>query len=240
MKPGAGGLFNFLPNLRSAVEVVDFEADHGEQIGLVEKLLRVGEAHEAHGRVVLIKARVKGAGNAEALVLRCQAQRREFALRTSNEHAVANRGANLVGQIAAQNDGRLGRVGRALAGYTCRHLVRFSRLQLFRRAGGHGVEYCADVPLISRNDALDHGKAGARPARNQHVAVEPGSRGNHMWQLAEAGQQRPPIANAVGFDAHQVDCRGRSQQLVLQIAPHACRDGQRNNECGYSRGDAGD
>jgi hypothetical protein len=36
-------------NLRGAVEVVDFEADDGEQVRLAEEALRVAEAHEGLG-----------------------------------------------------------------------------------------------------------------------------------------------------------------------------------------------
>ena len=55
-----------LRDLRGAVEVVDPEADHREQVGLVEQALRVGQAQKAHLRVVLVEAGVKGAGERES------------------------------------------------------------------------------------------------------------------------------------------------------------------------------
>ncbi len=51
----AGGLLDVMRDLRRAIEIVDFEADDREQVGLVEEPLRVGEAEKTHLRVVLIK-----------------------------------------------------------------------------------------------------------------------------------------------------------------------------------------
>ena len=51
----ARGLLDGAADLRRSVQVIHFEADHGEQIGLAEEALRVGQAHEGHRRVVLIK-----------------------------------------------------------------------------------------------------------------------------------------------------------------------------------------
>ena len=49
LKAGAGGLLDLLGDFGGAIEVVDFEADDGDEVGLVEEALRIGEAHEAPG-----------------------------------------------------------------------------------------------------------------------------------------------------------------------------------------------
>ena len=74
MKPLPAACSISCADLGGAVEVVDFEADHGEQVGLAEEALRVGEAHEAHGCVVLVEAGVEDAGDAEALEFGRQAE----------------------------------------------------------------------------------------------------------------------------------------------------------------------
>ena len=66
-----------------------------------------------------------------------------------------------------------------------------------------------------------------------------------MGHVAQAIEQRTPVANAVGLDAHQLDVRGGAQQPVLQVAAHAVGDGesddQRGHACGYAGdGDGGD
>jgi len=66
----ACGLLNGAGNLRRVVQIVDFEADHRKQVGLIEEALRVGEAQKAHFGVVLVKAGVKSPRNAKGHVLR--------------------------------------------------------------------------------------------------------------------------------------------------------------------------
>ena len=53
--------------------------------------------------------------------------------------------------------------------------------------------------------------------------------------FVKLGQQRLPVADAVGFHAQQVDVRRRAEQAVLQVLAKAVVDGQRDDE----RGDAG-
>ena len=114
MKPLPAACSIAWPISRSAVQIVHFEADDGEQVGLAEELLRVGQAHEGHGRVVLIKAGVEDAGDAEALVLGREAERRQLALRAGDQHAVAHLRADGLGQIVAQHQRRIGRVDLSL------------------------------------------------------------------------------------------------------------------------------
>jgi len=236
----AGGVLDGAADGRGAVKIVHLEADDGEQVRLAEEALRVAEAHEGLGRVVLVEAGVEDAGHAEALVLGREAERRQLALRTGDQHAVAHLGADLLGEFVAEDQGRIGRVGRALVNRLIRVLVCSLGIEVFRRSGGDGVEQTADRPLLGRNDAFDERESGARPARNQHLAVDSRRRGGHVWHRAQTVEQRLPVADAVGLNAHQIHVRRGSQQPVLKVAPHAVGDGQGDDQRGHARGHPGD
>ncbi len=60
-----------------------------------------------------------------------------------------------------------------------------------------------------------------------------------MRQMAQPLQQRPPVANAVILHPHQIDIGARAQQPVLQIAPHAIGDGQRDDQRRHPRRNPG-
>src|ERR1700735_4744686 len=63
----AGGLLNCIAYDIGAIKIVDAEGDDGDEVGLAEEALGVGEADEAEARIVLIKAGVEDARDAEAL-----------------------------------------------------------------------------------------------------------------------------------------------------------------------------
>ena len=89
------------------------------------------------------------------------------------------------------------------------------------------------MPLIER-------EAGARAAGDQHLFVDAGRGGGDVGHVAQAFEQRTPVANAVALDAHQLDMRGGAEEPVLQVAPHAVGDGESDDERGNAGGDAGD
>ena len=109
----AGGLLDLLADFRRAVQIVDFEADDGEQVGFAEEALGVGEAEKAHLRVVLIKAGVEGAGEAEADDAGHHADRGHLALGADEHDGVAHGCADGFGQVLAEDDGRHFAVGGA-------------------------------------------------------------------------------------------------------------------------------
>ena len=175
----------------------------------------------------------------EALILGREAERSELALRAGDENAVADLGADLLGQIPAENDGRISGVGR-VAG---RRIGR--GVKVFGRALHHEVEEIADGALVGGDDAFDEREAGARAAGDEYLSVESWRGGGDVRNLFEACEQRRPVLDAVGGNAHQVDVGRGAEQAVLQVAAHAVGDGQREDErgdaCGHAcDGDAGD
>ena len=101
----ACGLLDLAADEVGAVEVVDFEADDGDEVGLGEEALGVGEASEGIAGVVLVEAGGEDAGDTEALVARDEAKRGEFALRAGDEDGVIHRGADGLCEVFADDDG---------------------------------------------------------------------------------------------------------------------------------------
>ncbi len=125
-----------------AVHVVHLEADGGDEVGLGEETLRVGEADEGVAGIVLVEAGVEDTGDRVALVLGDEAERGKLSLRTGDEDGVADFGTDGLGEVLADDDGRDGLRGRwrrwrraadlaaprCLAGWICRRseTVRWS------------------------------------------------------------------------------------------------------------------
>jgi hypothetical protein len=166
MKPGPAACSICAGDFWGAVEIVDFEADDGEQVGLVEEALRVGEAQEAHLRVVLVEAGVEDAGEAEALVLGDECRRGHFALRADDHDGVADGCADGVREIAAENDGRpllIAGVDGAAVG-----------LEGTDGAGRGGVENVAHGGFFIGEDAFNERAAVAGSAGDEDLFVEAG------------------------------------------------------------------
>ena len=51
-----------------------------------------------------------------------------------------------------------------------------------------------------------------------------------MGLLLQAREQRLPVADAVAFNAQQIDVRGGTEQPVLQVLAESVVDGQRDDE----------
>jgi len=51
-------------------------------------------------------------------------------------------------------------------------------------------------------------------------------------EVAEACQKGLPVANAVAFDAHELDVSGVAKEALLEVAPHAVGDGEGYDERG--------
>ena len=105
----SGGLLDFAANLRGAVEIVDFETDYREQVRLAEEPLGIAEAQKGSGGIVLIEARMEDARDAEALVFGREAEGRQFALRAGDEDAIADLRADLLSEVFAEDQRRIGR-----------------------------------------------------------------------------------------------------------------------------------
>jgi hypothetical protein len=61
-----------------------------------------------------------------------------------------------------------------------------------------------------------------------------------VWQLAEAGNEWTPVADAVGLDAHELDMSTGAEEAVLNVAAHAVGDGEGDDEGSYTGGYASD
>ncbi len=61
-----------------------------------------------------------------------------------------------------------------------------------------------------------------------------------MRLLLQLGQQRLPVADAVGFHPQQVDVRRGAQQPVLKVLAESVIDGQRDDERGHACRDSYD
>ena len=105
-----------MADLRGLVKIVNLEFDDGDDVTQAEKLLRVGEAGERPGFVVVVEAGVEDAGDFEAHVLGHQAERSELALRAGDEDNGADGGAEIVGHFFAQDNGRIRFFGIAIVG----------------------------------------------------------------------------------------------------------------------------
>ena len=136
-------------------------------------------------------------GDAEALVFGREAERRQFALGAGDEDAVAHLRADGLGQVVAENDGGIRRVGLGLAGGRLRVRTGRFRFKIACRAGGDGVEDIADRAFLGGDNALDEREAGARAARDQHLAVDSRRCGGDVGNAAQPFYQRLPVANAV-------------------------------------------
>ena len=204
------------------VEVVDLEGDDGDEIGLAEETLGVGEGGEGVGGIVLVEAGGEDAGDGEALVAGDEAEGGELALGAGDENGVADLRAEGFGEVVADDDGgcRLG--GRGVFQRGC-------------GAGFDGLEEVAYGALLGGDDAFDEGSAAAWAARDKDLAVEAGGGGGNVREGAETGEQGAPVADAVAGDAHEVDVGGGAEEAFLEVAAHAVGDGERDDE----RGDAG-
>lgn len=108
LKAGARGRFDFVANLLGAVEVVDAEAEDADEIGFGEESLRVGEAHEGVGGIVLVKPGGEDADDSETLVAREKTEGGKVALGAGDEDRVGESGTEVEGEFSAYDDGRNG------------------------------------------------------------------------------------------------------------------------------------
>ncbi len=165
-------------DLLGAVEVVDAEAEDGDEVGLGEEVLGVGEAHEGVAGVVLVEAGGEDADDAESLVSGDEAEGGEVALRAGDENGVADAGAEGFGEVFADDDGRSRRDG----GYGSRGGVGGERLELCRAPQLDGLEEVADSALVGGDDALDERAAAACAAGDEHLSVEAGGGGGDVGE----------------------------------------------------------
>ena len=101
------------------------------------------------------------------------------------------------------------------------------------------MEQVADGLLFRGNDAIEKCATGTRAASDEDLLVEARGGGGDVRQLAEAGNEGTPVADAVGLDAHELDMGAGAEEAVLDIAAHAVGDGEGDDERGDSGGDAG-
>ena len=109
-------------------------------------------------------------------------------MRASDEHAVADLRADLMGQIAAQHQRRHRRIVLASPGTPW---DSWFAVPGFRSCTEPEVMVLSDgayAAFIGRDDALDQCEAGARAARNQHLSVDAGRSGDDVRQIAQASK----------------------------------------------------
>ena len=104
----AGGVFELAGDFVGLVDVVDFELEDGDQIAEAEQFLCVGEADEGPTGVVVEETGVENSDHVEAVVFGDHAEGGEFALGAGDEHDGADSGAEVIGHVFAENDGRHG------------------------------------------------------------------------------------------------------------------------------------
>jgi len=73
-----------------------------------EEGLRVGEASEGPGRIVIVEAGVENSDDAEAAVFWDHAEGGEFSLGAGNEDDGVDGGSEVIGHVFAEDDGRHG------------------------------------------------------------------------------------------------------------------------------------
>jgi hypothetical protein len=76
-----------------------------DDIAEPEQALRVRQAGEGPGAVVVVEAGVENSYHAKAIVLRHHAEGSEFALRAGDQHHRADGRAEIGGHVFAENDG---------------------------------------------------------------------------------------------------------------------------------------
>jgi len=259
-----GGFFERIRDLGCEVDVVELELDDGDDVAEAEEGLGLVEADEGPGRIVIVETGVEDADDAEANVLGNHAEGSEFALGRSDEHDGVDGGADFLGEIAAENDGRHGGdaivdggevVGGGLCGGLGGLLVGLGRdgvsfvglilvgpifVEFGGRSDGDGLEEIADFAFVTRNHALEHGAASAGAAGDEDLLVNGGSGGNDVRFALEFCKQRTPVADAIAFDAEEADVGGRTKQAGLQVLAKTVVDGERDDERSDSGGDASD
>ncbi len=112
-------------------------------------------------------------------------------------------------------------------------------------AQGYVGQQIAHAALLLRDDALNQSAAGASAAGDEDLFIESWCSRLYVGQLLQPRSQRPPVADAVAGNAHQLHVRRRAQQPVLQITAHAVGNGegndQRSDACRHTDyGDHGD
>lgn len=122
----SGSLLDGTADLVSAIEIVHFERDDRDHVGLSEQALRIRKAGEGHARVVLIEAGVKDADHAKSLPFRNDAERGQLPLRAGNQDRGTHLGIDRIRQVAADHDGWRG-------------LILVTLRRLFERSGA-GLE----------------------------------------------------------------------------------------------------
>ena len=122
---------------------------------------------------------MEDARDAEALVFGREAEGRQFALRAGDEDAIADLRADLLSEVFAEDQRRIGRcrlvAQRGPVGIErifWRGGWRRLGVEIFCRAGNDGVEEVADGALFGRDDAFDQRETGTRPTRDQYLTVE--------------------------------------------------------------------
>ena len=130
----AGGVFELAGDFVGLVDVVNFEFDYGDQVAQAEEALRVGEAGEGPGGIVVVEAGVEDSDYAEAAVFGNHAEGREFSLRAGDEDDGADGCAEIVGHVFAEDD----RWHGGYAGVNCREGIggRFGWWRLLDSRGG--------------------------------------------------------------------------------------------------------
>jgi hypothetical protein len=222
---GAGVLFELGSDGCSVVEIVQAEGNDGDDVGLAEEPLGIGQAHECPGAVVFIEAGLEDAGNLKALIFRKHAEGCELALWAGDHDDGADTGIKGVSEIFAEEDGGRGSVGGI-------------RLEGLRAAEFDGGEDIADAAFFLRKHAFDECATSSGSARDEHLAVEGGGRSGDVGLAGELIGEPAPVADAVALDSHELDVRGGAEEALLQIAAHAVGDGKSDDERGHAGHDA--
>ena len=173
---------------------------------------------------------MEGARQAKTHYLGEDAQRGHLSLRADHHHGIANGCADSLRQVLAQHDGGQLPIRR-------RRRLRFQRAHRARRGCRQKV---AHRLFVAGQNAFDQRASIAGSARHQHLLIESRRSRGDVRQAAQPVEQRLPVADAVSLHAHQLHMRARSQQTVLNVAPHAVGNGQRDDQRGHPRGYPGD